>query len=93
MSVCEYQENGLTKGAKNLEKNNPMGYAMMYNQKLEYVKGFKIKCFNAMQCNALRCLAGHPEYILQSYARLFSLLMFLPGLILSVRRKLQNKEK
>lgn len=34
--VCDYLEDGLTKGSLRLEKENPMGYAMMYNHKLLY---------------------------------------------------------
>jgi glycosyltransferase involved in cell wall biosynthesis len=92
MSVCEYQEGGLTRGASRLEKQNPMGYAMMYNHKLKYMRGIKQRLKMAMQCNALCFVGGHPEYILKSNALLLSLIMVLPGWLLSFRRKKQYNE-
>ena len=53
MSICEYQEGGLTKGSRKLEIQNPMGYAMMYNHKLKYDIPFAQKLRCAMQCTAL----------------------------------------
>lgn len=92
MSVCEYQEGGLTLGASQLEKQNPMGYAMMYNQKLKYACGFKNRLKIAMQCNALSLVGGHPEYILRSNAPMMSFLALGPGWLLSFRRKKQYRE-
>lgn len=93
MLVVEYQEGGLTHGASKLERENPMGYAMMYNQRLEYLKSFTEKCKTAMQCNALSIIGGHPEYILQSNSLVCSCIMILPGMLLSIRRKRQYKEE
>lgn len=92
MSVCEYQEGGLTLGAKKLEKQNPMGYAMMYNHKLKYIRGFVKRFRIAMQCNALSFVGGHPEYIFKSNALGVSLAALIPGLLLSIRRKMQYNE-
>lgn len=92
MSVCEYQEGGLTLGASKLEKQNPMGYAMMYNHKLKYIQGIPARLKTAMQCNALCFVGGHPEYIRKSNALHLSLIMLLPGWILSFRRRKQYKE-
>lgn len=92
MSVCEYQDGGLTLGASKLEARNPMGYAMMYNHKLKYVRGFANRFRIAVQCNALSFVGGHPEYILRSNALGLSLTALLPGWMLSFRRKKQYKE-
>lgn len=89
MSVCEYQEGGLTKGARNLERRNPMGYAMMYNQRMNCVTSFKDKCRAAMQCNALMLVGKSPSYIFKSNCPAASWLMALPGMLLAVRRVLQ----
>lgn len=91
MSICEYQEGGLTLGASKLEKQNPMGYAMMYNHKLKYLRGAKARLKAAMQFNALCFVGGHPSYILKSNAFPASLFMLLPGWLLSFRRKQQYK--
>lgn len=92
MSVCEYQEGGLTLGASKLEKQNPMGYAMMYNQKLKYLRGIKQRMKAAMQCNALCFVGGYPEYIFRSNALALSLLTLVPGWLLSYRRRRQYRE-
>ena len=92
MSICEYQEGGLTLGASKLEKQNPMGYAMMYNHKLKHVRGFVRRFKIAMQCNALSFVGGHPEYIFKSNAPGLSLAAFVPGWLLSLRRRRQYKE-
>ena len=92
MSVCEYQQGGMTLGASKLERENPMGYAMMYNHKLKYQTGLKNRLVTAMQCNALSFVGGHPEYIFKSNALSASLAMLLPGWLLSLRRKKQYKK-
>lgn len=92
MSVCEYQEGGLTRGASKLEKKNPMGYAMMYNHMLKHHQGFLSRLKIAIQCNALCFTGGHPEYILKSNALGLSVAALLPGWLLSFRRRRQYKE-
>lgn len=92
MSVCEYQKDGLTLGASKLEKQNPMGYAMMYNQKLKCLQSHKQRLWTAMQCNALCFLAGYPSYIRESNDQMSSILMLIPGYLLSIRRKYQYRK-
>lgn len=92
LAVCEYQPGGLTLGASQLEKKNPMGYAMMYNQRLKYAAGFVNKFKTAMQCNALSFVGKHPEYILKSNAPVLSFIALFPGWLLSLRRRYQYRE-
>lgn len=89
MCICEYQENGLTLGSKKLEKNNPMGYAMMYNQQIILHKPFKSQLYNAMQMTALSFYAGQLEYLKQSNSKLATILSFPFGILLGFRRKWQ----
>ena len=51
--ICEYLEDGLTKGSDKLIKNNPMGYAMMYNHMLKYGHGIKRDIYYSIQMNTL----------------------------------------
>lgn len=92
MSVCEYQQGGLTLGAHKLERENPMGFAMAYNHMLkrpDISLAGKLKC--AMNFVAL-CIVGHnPGYIRESNRKLLAVLMFLPGAALSVRRARQYR--
>ncbi len=78
--ICEYQNDGLTKKS-NKVKNNPMGYAMMYNQDLLRFRGFKSRCHNSVQMTALCAYAGHLEYLLESNDRFMSFLTLPLGFI------------
>lgn len=92
MAVCEYQADGLTRGAKKLEAQNPMGYAMMYNHKLKYDIPIRSKLHCAMQCNALSIVGHNPQYIFKSNMPLAALATLIPGAMLSIRRKRQFRE-
>lgn len=86
--ICEYLDGGLTKGSLQLEKNNPMGYAMMYNHMLKYPEmTAKQKFFAACQHIALSIYGENPSYILKSNNILFTLMSLPFGVLLSVRRK------
>lgn len=89
--LCEYLDDGLTKGSSRLEKQNPMGYAMMYNHKLLYNISRKEKLYVACQHIALSLYGKHPEYILRSNSLIYTILMFPIGMILSVRRWVQYR--
>lgn len=91
--ICEYLNDGLTKGWRSLIKNNPMGYAMMYNQMLKYPDlGFRDKYYAACQQVALSIFGGHPGYIWKSNKILYTILALPVGAVLSVRRKYQLRE-
>ena len=86
--ICEYLSDGLTKSNKKV-KNNPMGYAMMYNQDLLRFRDFKSCCYNAIQMTALCTCGRHLEYLLKSNDK-FATIVTLPiGLIWGIRRKIQ----
>ena len=89
IEICEYLPGGLTMGSSELEKKNPMGYAMMYNHKLKYPMTYGQKYKNACQHIALSIVGGSPSYILKSNNLVLTLLAFPVGLALSVRRRIQ----
>lgn len=86
--ICEYLSDGLTKNNKKV-KNNPMGYAMMYNQDLLRFRDTKSRFANAVQMTALCTYAGHLDYLLKSNDKLATLLTLPIGLIWGVRRIIQ----
>lgn len=92
MCICEYQEGGLTLGASKLEKENPMGYAMMYNQNLLIHQQFNQRFRDAMQMTALCSYAKHLEYLKQSNSKLATILSFPIGMALGVRRRHQYEK-
>lgn len=89
IQICEYQEDGLTKGSDKLVKENPMGYAMMYNHMLKYSESIKFKLRAALQCNVLSIIGKSPSYILKSNAIIYSFIMLPFSFIVAIRRYLQ----
>lgn len=91
--MCEYLNDGLTKGSRKLEKNNPMGYAMMYNHMLKYPDlSKKRKLYIAAQHIALSICGHNPGYIWKSNQKKYTVLMLPIGIGLAIRRKRQFKE-
>ena len=91
--TCEYLPDGLTKGSFSLEKNNPMGYSMMYNHMLKYYTlTKKEKYYAACQHIALAIYGKKISYILKTNNWLYTILAMPVGIILSVRRKKQFRE-
>ncbi len=87
--LCEYLEDGLTKGSALLEKRNPMGYAAMYNHMLKYRYGFLRNLKIAANMTALSLYGKHPGYLKQSNAPAATLLSLPLGIALFFRRKAQ----
>lgn len=88
---CEYLEGGLTKDSRLLVKHNPMGYAMMYGHMTKYGHGLRRSFKYAMNMVALSVYGRHPFYFLKSDRIVLGALAFLPGLMLSLRRRRQFK--
>lgn len=89
--ISEYLEDGLTKGAWNLIKRNPMGYAMLYNHKLRYHKVAKDRINDVTQMVALSILGKNPLYFLRSNAPLLAGICYPLSIILAIRRYFQYK--
>ena len=87
--ICDYLQDGLTKGSDRLLKQNPMGYAMMYNHMLKYGYSPKKNFHCACQVIAYSVYGKHPEYLLCTNRPLYTLLALPFGLLLSIRRALQ----
>lgn len=90
--LCEYREDGLTNSSWKLLKNNPMGYAMLFNIQLKYQSHFKEKFRLTLLFIASCCLAHEYHYIQQCSEKGLSYLLFPLGWLLSVRRKRQFKK-
>ena len=86
--ICEYLDDGLTKNNA-IVKNNPMGYAMMYNQNLLIHKEFKQKYKDAAQMTALSLYSRNKDYLRQTNSRFYTLISYPVGILLSKRRKKQ----
>ena len=96
---CEYQENGLSDSTWSLLKNNPMGYAMLFNNQLvvnEYRKqkgdtltqGISWIINTVIQFISCCCLAREFSYIKNCESCHVWLLLF-PGFLVGMRRRWQ----
>lgn len=90
--IVRYQEGGLTNDSFNLIKKNPMGYAMMYKQRVALCATLKSKIYNASQMIAYAILGKQISYIFKGNNLLITILAIPIGFLLSIRRKIQYKQ-
>lgn len=90
--LCEYQQGGLSDSTWRLLRDNPMGYAMMYRQRIIISKKMCEKRYNAAQMVALSLLGGHLAYALKAISYDFLLYVSIPmGIVIACRRWFQFK--
>lgn len=89
--LCEYLEDGLTKGSQRLIAENPMGYAMMFDHMLKYHQGLKKSFYSACQMNALAIYGKHLGYAISCNNKLLGIISWPIGFILACRREKQFK--
>lgn len=88
--LCEYQPEGLTNSSWRLLRDNPMGYAMLYNHQLLHTTGLKALVNLVLQFASCCCMAGEFSYLCKCNSNLVWLL-WSAGWLLSVRRRKQIK--
>lgn len=86
---CDYQSAGLTNSTWSLLKRNPMGYAMLFNTKLLYIKRGRINTI--LQFISCCCLAREYGYITHCNSY-WVYLLFPIGWLISLRRRVQFKK-
>lgn len=89
--VSDYQNDGLTTGSRQLQKKNPMGYAMLYDSKLRYLKGARARAYAIIQMTAQSFLGKNSKYIFRSNAPILAALLLPVSLIAYVRRLWQYR--
>ncbi len=90
--ISEYLDGGLTKGAWQLMKKNPMGYAMLYEHKLKIETDLQKKIYNTIQVVALSVVGKNPVYPFSGKNKLLSILCYPVGLLLALRRMCQYRK-
>ena len=86
--VCDYLDDGQTK-SNTLVKNNPMGFAMMWNQNLLIHKSTKDRFYDAVQMISLSLYAKNPSYLKQTNNIPITILALPLGCVWAYRRKKQ----
>lgn len=87
--IIDYKDDGMTKGASKLVKENPMGYAMMYKQYMEMEKKLIKKCYFSLQIIALSFYAGNWFFFLELNNIIIPFMLLPLGFLLFLRRKSQ----
>ncbi|MCM1142883.1 MAG: glycosyltransferase family 2 protein [Muribaculum sp.] len=89
--LCEYQEGGLSDSTWSLLKNNPMGYAMMFDHRMKIHSDLKSRINNAIQYGSCCILAKEYRMISKSQSPLLTILLSPVSYLVSQRRKCQFK--
>lgn len=87
--LCDYQPDGLSNSSWRLLRDNPMGYAMLFNVQLEYAKGVKNILRLVLQYLSCCMLAKEYGCIKECHNPLVAFLLVPAGWLLSKRRKKQ----
>lgn len=90
-TIVRYQDSGMTNDAWGLLKDNPMGFAMMFNHLLLSAHSFRSKINNTLQFICCCFLGNNPTYIFNCNQRLLGVFLLIPGWALSKRRRIQFK--
>lgn len=89
--ICDYLPDGLTRNNK-LVLNNPMGFAMMYNQNMSIWPGIRNHWRDAVQMIALSFYSRNLSYLKKSNDKFATILLLPIGILLGLRRKSQFKK-
>lgn len=87
--LCEYQKGGLSASSWRLLRDNPMGYAMLFNIRLEYTKKIKTIINYTLQYISCCILAREKKQIFNCTKSISAIILFPIGWLLAIRRKLQ----
>jgi len=87
--LCEYQPNGLTHSSWKLLKENPMGFALLFNVKLESEKSLRRRINLVSQYDSCCFLAGKIGLIMDCVFPHIAIALSPVGFFLSLRRKHQ----
>lgn len=84
-----YLGDGLTASSWRLLRDNPMGYALMYNVQMQFHESFKQKLKDVIQFVACCCIKGEYLYTIKCKYPILATMLFIPGFLLAQRRKRQ----
>lgn len=87
--LCEYQQGGLSDSTWSLLKNNPMGYAMMFNQRLQLYPDAASRINNAIQYGSCCFLAKEYKMLFKSRLPILTVLLSPVAWCVSRRRRKQ----
>lgn len=87
--LCEYQQGGLSDSSWRLLRDNPMGYAMMFDQRISMAHDFKSKLNNAIQYGSCCFLAREYQMLGRSKNPILTLALSPISWYVSRNRKKQ----
>lgn len=81
LTICEYQEDGLTSQIYSLMLRNPVGYQIFHMQRIDLVKTWKERIRHAIQYEAFRCISHNMDYCYNGKYKWLVMLAHIPGVI------------
>ena len=87
ITICEYLEDGYTKGAIKLLLNNPMGANSYYNLKIKLAKSFKEKCMFVIRYAGIGKLTKVEKLFKNCNSKILYFLLFPLGYLYYKKKK------
>ena len=91
--IVRYQDKGLTNSSWKLQKENPMGYAMLFKHRVSLSKSCQPRFYWNCQLIAQCILGRHLNYALQDNITFSSFISLPFGFLLSMRRFIQYRKR
>lgn len=92
MTICEYQEDGLTSQIYQSLLKNPTAYQLFHKQRIDLVNTWKERGRHCVQYQAFRRLSRNKEYIYEGKYKWLVMLAYIPGLVGAQYYKLRRKK-
>lgn len=81
LTVCEYQEDGLTSQIYSSLLKNPTGYQIFHMQRIDLVKTWKERVRHAIQYQAFRCMSRATDYVYDGKYKKLVKMAYIPGVV------------
>ncbi len=90
LTICEYQQDGLTTNLFRTLLKNPTGYKIYYKQRIDMALSFKERANYMLRYNAFKILSRDKIYSYKGRHKILTTLFYPLGLILCVYYKLKK---
>lgn len=81
LTICEYQEDGLTSQIYSSLLKNPTGYQIFHMQRIDLVKTWKERVRHSIQYEAFRCISHNMGYRYHGKYKWLVMLAHIPGVM------------
>ncbi len=93
LTICEYQEEGLTSNIYRCLRENPTAYQIYHAQRIDLVKGKKERLQHAIKYWAFRFLSKNKEYAYKGKRKCLLIFAWLPGVFGAFYYRLHTRKR